>query len=286
MIPMALRNNSTRRLSLAVFSAALLAFLVAAVTLIWPLQAGSAPLRGAVIGERVANLPADCPKTERKSCLVAGRLTGFQTRAGGARRHPYVVPFDGRIVSWSIALSRPSRTDRGERDDELAFFNDFLGSPSKARISVLRRIRRAKPPEYRLVRHSPLQVLNPYFGSVPEFALERPLNVNEGQVVALTVPTWAPAFFHHAGCDVEFPGPPPIYRDAAACAAFGEKNGWRASRRKGRCRFNSDDPETLREQLASSYPQQKIGSKKQYGCFYTAERLLYTATIVREPSGT
>ena len=46
-----------------------------------------------------------------------------------------------------------------------------------------------------------------------------------------------------------------------------------------------DDPDILRAQINKSYPQQKIGSKKEYGCYYKGARLLYTATVVRSRSG-
>ena len=57
--------------------------------------------------------------------------------AGGVAA-PYEVPFDGKIVAWSITLARPSREDTAKTTDEVGFFNDFLGSPSEARIGVLR----------------------------------------------------------------------------------------------------------------------------------------------------
>ena len=134
-----------------------------------------------------------------------------------------------------------------------------------------------------MVRQSPIQILNPYFGSTVEFALEHPLTVLEDQVVALTVPTWAPAFFHSAACEEVAPG---VFRDASQCEAFSDENSWRASRRKGRCQFDSSDPDKLRAQVNQSHPQQKVGSEKQYGCYYEAARLLYTATIVKKPTAT
>ena len=261
----------------------MLGLLTLMLTLVWPAPADSARLRFTVMGKRVANLPPDCPTTQEKGCLTIGRMSGFQVSAGGnAAEHPFVVPYDGTIVAWSIVLSRPSNTDRGDNIDEMRFFNQFLGKPSKARISILRRRPNTKPPVFRLIRHSPLQVLNPYFGSTPVFALEHPLKVVRGQYVAITVPTWAPAFFHAESCEEVAPG---IVEDSSRCAAFQSENSWRASRVKGRCQFNGDDPDILRAQLARSFPQQKVGSRKQYGCYYRGERLLYTATLVRKPGG-
>ena len=34
------------------------------------------------------------------------------------------------------------------------------------------------------------------------------------------------------------------------------------------------------DNLEKSRPQQKLNSVKRYGCYYTAGRLLYTATVV------
>ena len=145
--------------------------------------------------------------------------------AGGVP-DPYVVPFDGKIVAWSLALSRPSREDSAKTTDEVGFFNGFLGSPSQARIGVLRRLEDSKPPRYKLVRQSPLVTLNPYFGSTPVFALEHPLTVLRDQVVALTVPTWAPMFAFNVA----------------------ESNTWRGSRAPGHC--------VSKEDIQGGHPQQ------------------------------
>lgn len=276
-------RTTDRRLLAAGACAALLAILVASLTLIWPGSADSAGLKYVVLGKKVATLPPDCPTRENKDCQTLGRVTGFQSTSGGSRNQPFEAPYAGKIVSWSISLARPSNSTRGGRPDEVAFFNQYFGKPSQARISVLRKVRRTNPPQYRLVRQGPIQILNPYFGSTVEFTLEHPLTVLKGHMVALTVPTWAPAFFHAASCDIIFEGPPPIYRDRAACDRFTAENSWRASRKKGRCNFNSNNSQILQEQINQSYPQQRVGSKKEYGCYYTAARLLYTATVVKKP---
>ena len=52
-----------------------------------------------------------------KGCLTMGRMSGFQaSRGGNAADHPYVVPYDGTIVAWSIVLARPNR-DSGTDND-------------------------------------------------------------------------------------------------------------------------------------------------------------------------
>jgi hypothetical protein len=98
-----------------------------------------------------------------------------------------------------------------------------------------------------------VEVLNPYFGSTPVFALDHPLTVLKGQVVALTIPTWAPMF----------------------ALNLSPENTWRGSRLPEHC--------ISREDVQGGHPQQGVGKTKTYGCYYSEARLLYTATLVKKP---
>jgi hypothetical protein len=247
------RLRLNRGLTAALF-VCLLAGLVAAA---WPGAADSAPARVVVLGRTDAAPPPSCPgkivnNVEVVPCRVEGHVTGFQAIAGGVPR-PYEAPFDGKVVAWSITLSRPSRTDSAKTTDEVGFFNDFLGKPSQARIGILRPIEGSKPPRYELVRQSPLQTLNRYFGSTVVFALDHPLSVLRGHVVALTVPTWAPMFAFNVSDD----------------------DTWRGSRLPEQCSSKGD--------IQNGNPHQGVGKTKTYGCYYSNARLLYTATLVKAP---
>ncbi|MGE5407047.1 MAG: hypothetical protein ACM3NV_00390 [Syntrophothermus sp.] len=248
-----LNSRTGRRWALAAAAAALL---VALVTLA-PGRARSAPLRVLTMGQTAETPKPSCPgkivnNVEITPCRVEGHVTGFQSIADGVVK-PYVAPFDGKLVAWSISLSRPSTKETATTADEVGFFNDFLGKPAEARIGILRPIEGSKPPQYKLVRQSPLQVLNPYFGSTPIFALEHPLTVLRGQVVALTIPTWAPMFAFNVSAE----------------------NTWRGSRLPGHC--------SSKEDIQGGHPQQGVGKTKTYGCYYSNARLLYTATLVKAP---
>ncbi|HEU4462051.1 MAG TPA: hypothetical protein VFR75_05615 [Solirubrobacterales bacterium] len=248
-------TKSTFRRAWALIAAAgLLAALVAVVA---PNAADSAPLRVVVLGQTPETPPASCPgkivnNVEVTPCRVEGHVTGFQAIADGVAR-PYEAPFEGKIVAWSITLAKPSTTETDTTTDEVGFFNDFLGAPSQARIGVLRPIEDSKPPKYKLVRQSPVEILNPYFGSTPVFALDHPLTVLKGQVVALTIPTWAPMFAFNVEDD----------------------NTWRGSRLPEHC--------SSKEDIQGGHPQQGVGKIKTYGCYYSNARLLYTATLVKKP---
>lgn len=246
---------SRRRAFLAL---AVAAFLVAVVAVINPGRADSAPLTVTVLGQTAETPPASCPgkivnNVEITPCRVEGHVTGFQSIADGIAR-PYEAPYDGKIVAWSITLAKPSTKETATTTNEVGFFDEFLGEPSEARIGILKPIEGTNPPQYTLVRQSPLQVLNTYFGTTPVFALKHPLSILQGQVVALTVPTWAPMFAFNVSSE----------------------NTWRGSRLAEHC--------SSKEDIQNEHPQQGVGKTKTYGCYYSNARLLYTATLVKSPS--
>jgi hypothetical protein len=253
-MPTAETKTPRRAWTVLVAGACLLAAIVAAAA---PRPADSAPLRVVVLGQTSESPPASCPgkivnNVEITPCRVEGHVTGFQAIADGIAR-PYEAPFEGKVVAWSITLAKPSTKETKETTDEVSFFNDFLGTPSEARIGVLRPVENTKPPQYTLVRQSPIEVLNPYFGSTPIFTLDHPLTVLKGQVVALTVPTWAPMFAFNVSAE----------------------NTWRGSRAPEHC--------SSKEDIQNGHPQQGVGKTKTYGCYYSNARLLYQAWLVKKP---
>src|SRR3954463_5197712 len=140
--------KTTPRRSWAVLAAAvcLLAALVAAAA---PRAADSAPLRVLVRGQTSETPSASCPgkivnNVEITPCRVEGHVTGFQSIADGVAK-PYEVPFDGKIVAWSITLAKPSAKETDSTTNEIGFFNEFLGTPSEARIGILKPIEDSKP---------------------------------------------------------------------------------------------------------------------------------------------
>ncbi|MBM3666124.1 MAG: hypothetical protein FJW90_01350 [Actinobacteria bacterium] len=188
---------------------------------------------------------ASCPQ----NCLVEARVTGFQ-RSIGQVRDPFVVPEGGEIVAWSIKLGKPRKPDRRA-------FNREFGA-SVARIGILRQVKGKKsPPRYKLLRQSPAEDLGPLFGSTTTFSLTTPLPVGRKDIVALTIPSWAPAF----------------------SVGQGGATRWTASRRSTEKRGGCTTEGGFANVEAGS-PQQKKGSRRPYGCTYDSARLLYSATFV------
>src|SRR3954462_14010365 len=176
-----------------------------------------------------------CPATP---CLALSRTTGYQVKVAD-ERNAFVVPEDGKIVAWTIALGKPTT-------EQISFFDKNFGGTASARLTVLRP---GKTLYSRTVTQSPVQALQPYLGQVVQFPLGRALNVKKGYVIALTVPTWAPALT-------------PLLTDHSS---------WRASRAQGKC---SD--------LDMQTAQMSLNLVTQYRCLYKA-RLLYSATLVTRP---
>jgi hypothetical protein len=215
---------------------------VAALTLALP---AVAPATLAEVGVIPATTPAtvpSCPGNGPSSpCLAVSRTTGFQVKVG-TERNLLSAPRVGTIVAWTITLGNPNAT-------QIKYFNANDGGPAEAGIAIL--APQAKPNlTYKLVAQSPLVKLQPYFGKTAQFPLETTIPVKKGYVVALTVPSWAPAL----------------------ALGFGNDTSWRASRPKSGCKTTS-----------AQTAQTAIGTAVQYYCLYQTARLTYSATLISTP---
>jgi hypothetical protein len=189
------------------------------------------------IGDLGTDVTPSCPSMP---CLAVNRTTGYQAKVG-TRRGLMKVPRNGRIVAWTIRLAKP-----GPR--QIEFFNQQQGGESTAQLTILRTGTRLRA---RAIAQGEPQRLEPYFGTTVQFALERSIPVRKDQVIALTVPTWAPALAVNLGGDTS----------------------WRAARARGSCDDNrTPTSQTQANQLA------------QYYCLYRTARLTYSATLVTDPT--
>jgi hypothetical protein len=209
-----------------------------ALALTLPAMAPATLAEVGVIGETTPATVPSCPGTP---CLAVSRTTGFQVKVGTVR-NPLSAPREGRIVAWTITLAKPNAA-------QLKYFNANEGGVAEAAIAVL-----APQPKpnltYKLIAQGPLEKLQPYFGKTVQFPLETTISVKKGDVVALTVPTWAPAL----------------------ALGFANNTSWRASRSKSECTSTST-------QTAHTV----VGSAIQYYCLYQTARLTYSATLISTP---
>ena len=185
--------------------------------------------------DRCRTPPAPACPARRSAASPASRSTTARPSS------PFLVPHDGTIKAWTLTLAQPTNKQR-------SFFNGFFGTPPEARLAILRRVPGTNPPRYNLRSQGSVKVLTPYLGQTVKFGSN--LKVEKGDIVGITVPTWAPAFA----------------QDLPA------NNVWRASREPGTCTNSTD--------IRQGEPQEKVGTRATYGCKYTTARLLYTATLV------
>lgn len=249
-----------------------------------PTEAGAKSERRITLGSAREDLKPNCGSDFSRDCVVEGRVTAYQVkRTDASRSLPFSVPWPGKIISWSISLSRPTKREINDagtvRPAQAPFFNELFGSPSQAGIAVLKRVKEESgPPQWRMVRQSPVETLNPFFGTRVHFALDEPLNVVPKQMVGLTIPTWAPALWKPEACNFNSISG---VLDPGECAEAEANYTWRGSRAPGKCRLGVDpDTGEPNAALESSRPQRKVDSVRKYACYYGSNALLYTVTIV------
>lgn len=272
-------------------TAAVLGLLVACLLLVSAQPAEAASVRRVDLGSpNVERLTPNCGRNFSRDCVAEGKVTIFQAKSKGIPGRTTEVPWAGKLVSWSISLANVTRKDItiGSGPEAIVhsaqkpFFEGVFGSPATARIAVLRRVeKKAKgAPKYKMVRQSPIQILNPYFGTTVTFALSRPLNVIKGHVIALTVPTWAPALWKPRACNSVYDS----VLDPDKCDALLKQYSSRASRvprGDDKCTLRRDqETQEPNEALAKSRAQTGVNSVRRYGCYYAPQVMLYSATIV------
>jgi hypothetical protein len=192
-----------------------------------------------VLGETATTPDPSCPSLP---CQAVGSVTGFQVSNGQAQL-PFRVSRDGKVKSWTLTLAQPTNSQRN-------FFNGFFGTPPEARLAILRRVGGTNPPRYNLRSQGSIHVLSPYLGQTVRFGAN--LAVEKGDIVGITVPTWASDF----------------------AQGLTANNVWRASREPGKCTNSTD--------VRQGEPHQKVGTRATYGCKYSTARLLYTVTVVED----
>jgi hypothetical protein len=209
--------------------------IIAAAGALLVVLACAAPASARIV--EIGGSPAATPSCPSSPCYALSRTTGYQAKVVDSRS-TYIVPADGRIVAWTIGLGSPNAK-------QADFFNSNFGDAS-AQLTILRRGKRLY---HRVMSQTPVVPLEQYFGQKVQFPLTTSIAVKKGYVVALTVPTWAPALTQ----------------------VLNDGSSWRASRAKGKC--NDTDTQTAQTRLAT---------RKQYRCLYRA-RLTYSATLITSP---
>jgi hypothetical protein len=204
-----------------------------------------------------------CPTTvSAVNCtIVLTQVTGLETIRDGVA-YPTTVKKAGVIVAFTLGLSRLDPSAKKAKSD-ISFLDHTYSGTTQAAITVLKRIGKKNLRRWQVTAESPLYHLQPYLGTVAQFPLAAglgapglppmaaPLPVAKGDVIALTVPTWAPVL------------------------TFGlstSKFAYRQSRRANCLRKGSTEQAQL-----------TVGVSTSYVCDFTGTRIEYSATEVTTP---
>jgi hypothetical protein len=194
------------------------------------------------------------PQCPGSPCVALTQTTGFQVKVGSDRSLT-TIQRSGSILAWTVTLGSPTTTAPPGMESQTTFFDRAEGGAPAAGIAIL------KPGphlEYTLVAQSPTVALLPYLGETVQFPLAASIPVTKGEVLALSVPTWAPVL---------------ALADAQG-TKYGKFTSWRSSRQRANKGCTVTSTQTA---------QQSLHSVVQYGCLYQGVRVTYSALLVSTP---
>ncbi len=194
-----------------------------------------------------------CPKgvSPSQCFIILTRTTALQTTSDGVT-NPTVVKANGWIVAFTVGLSQLS-TNAGTEHSYLKTLDTAYGGTPQLALTVLQP---GPKNQYTVVAQSGIYHLTPFLGQVlqepislpPTFATFTAIPVKKGEVIGLTVPTWAPILTYNL---------------------TSSKFAYRQSR-MANCK-NAAGAQTA---------QLTIGANTRYLCQYAGTRVEYTATEV------
>jgi hypothetical protein len=206
----------------------------AAIVVLVALAPASASAQITELGGTTTPLVAPvCPKgvTPVNCTIILTQVTALETIRDGTV-YPTTATKAGQIVAFTIGLSNLS-SSRKTRLADIKFLDRQYGGTTQAGITVLRPTGAKRLRNYTAVAESPIYHLQPYLGQVVQFPLMTTLPVQPGDLVALTVRTWAPVlsiqlptnkFAYRQSRTANCPHPPAAQQAmlvTAAVASFG-----------------------------------------------------------------
>jgi hypothetical protein len=195
------------------------------------------------------------------NCLIILTHTTALQGVTNGMTNPTKVTKAGWIVSFTVGLSNLTSDAKTELGFIHGLDTEYGGTPQLA-LTVLKPGSKNK---YTVVAQSGVYHLIPFLGSVlqeplslpPSFSTLTALPVKPGEVVGLTVPTWAPVL---------------SYNLTASKYSYSQS-------RSTKCKFAAGSP-----QDPVQTAQTTVGASTTYGCTYTGTRVQYSATeIVNQP---
>jgi hypothetical protein len=251
-----------------------LALALAAALIAAGAASGSASATEIQVGNTTTALSAPtCPQeatateTQTDCTIVLTKTTAFETLSDGVS-DPTVITTPGVIDAFSLGVS--GLVIQGATlSSELTTLNDNWGGPPSAQLTVLRPVASASGGRWAVAAQSPVMPLQPYLGGVVEFPLIAPIPVVRGEVLAITVPTWAPILIFGLSTTQ-------FSYDQSHTQILTSTTTATGTTQSSSCETSS----------AATLAQLTLGDQAQYTCNFQGTRVEYTALEVTAPSVT
>lgn len=194
-----------------------------------------------------------CPKgvSPNQCFIILTRTTAIQTTSDGVK-YPTTVKQNGWIVAFTVGLSNLSPSPKTEKSYLHTLDTAYGGTPQLA----LTALKKGPKNKYTVAAESPMFHMIPFLGSVlqepfsmpPSFTQFTAMPVKAGEIIGLTIPTWAPVLTYNLN-SAKF-----TYRQS----------------RTGNCNHAA----------ASETAQTTVGQSQRYLCEYSGTRVEYSVTEV------
>jgi hypothetical protein len=250
---------------------ALTATLVAAVLV--PALASAQELQVGVTASPLISptCPSGLPASE--CTIVLTQVTAYETLRDGIV-NPTTIKKSGVLASFTVGLSGTSTINA----KDVAYLNKVHGGPAEVQLTVLRPTGTVNNPSYRVAAESPVYLVHGLLGQIAEFPLVAPLPVVRGEIVALTVPTWAPVLSFDL--------------DTSKFSYSQSRTKMKVSSTTGTTTGTTTTSTTTGKTVSScntpaavNLAQLTIGQFSSYSCNYPGTRVEYSALEITTPAG-
>ena len=224
----------------------------AAACLLLALAPGAASAAIVEVGATASPLISPvCPAgVSQVNCtIVLTQVTALEAARDGVA-YPTTITKPGLVVGLSLGISALSSNAATVASD-IKYLNGTYGGAPQAQLTVLRPVGRRSRHGWAVAAQSADFQLQPFLGQVVQFPLTTALPVVPGEVLALTVPTWAPVLSFNLSA-TQF-----SYRQS----------------RRAKCIHPP----------SSVLSQSVVGQRTRYECAYAGTRVEYSATEITTP---
>lgn len=187
--------------------------------------------------------------------IVLTQVTAFETLRDSVA-DPTLITQSGVISSFSVGLAGTATITSAD----ITYLNKTYGGAPEVQLTVLQPVGTTALPSYRVAGQSPVYEIQSQLGQVAEIPLITPLPVVRGEILALTVPTWAP-----------------VLSFDLSTTAF----SYSQSRKQTRTSAGS----SCNTSAGASLAQQTVGELSYYSCNYLGTRVEYSALEITTPAG-